>query len=319
MKFDVTAIGELLIDFSQSGRGKNLLNVYTANCGGAPANVCAVIAKLGGSSAFIGKVGNDFFGTVLKKALSDLGICVDGLIMDKEANTTLAFVSLDETGEREFSFYRNNSADTRLEICDINEELILNSSIVHFGGVSLTDEPSRSATLTAVAGAKESGAIISYDPNYRPMLWKDPVTAKEIMTEASYLADVIKVSEEELLFLTQYEGLQAGCEELISHGASVVMVTLGNRGVYYKTKNAEGLVDGFKVNTVDTTGAGDAFMGAFLYHIKNFTREDIGGLMKEELNKIMSFSNAVAAITTTGIGATASIPSSLEVREFLTK
>lgn len=317
MRYDLTAIGEFLIDFAPKGLDANGLQQFAASPGGAPANVCAIVSKLGGKTAFIGKVGNDPFGALLRTTLLDNGIAAEGLVMGDGAPTSLAFVTLGENGERDFCFYRKNSADTMLRTEELNRELLTNSKFVHFGSVSLTDEPCRSATFSGVKQARAAGSVISYDPNYRPALWRGAKEARDMMLQGVALSDIIKVSDEEAVFLTGTQDLEEGARILAAMGPSVVLITCGAQGVCYQTRADCGSVPSFPVKPVDTTGAGDTFIGAFLYYTKDMTREEIAFLQGEKMRRIMRCCNAAAAITTTGLGAIAAMPDMEVVCRFL--
>jgi fructokinase len=272
-------------------------------------------AKLGGKTAFIEKVGEDDFGFFLKKTLQDAGIDVSGLSMTKEANTSLAFVHLNEKGDRSFTFYRKLGADTCLKIEDVKESLLHSRRIFHFGSVSLTDEPCRSATLEAAKKAKKAGAVISYDPNYRALLWNSETQAKEQMLEALPLADVVKVSEEEMNLLTGETDLAAGAGKLAQYGISLVLITLGPKGAFWFTDRTSGTLPAYDVKTVDTTGAGDAFLGAFLYCIRNKSPEDIRTLSDIELKRMTAFANGAGSLTTLKKGAIPAMPTLARIEE----
>lgn len=306
--FDVIALGECLIDCTPAGKNELKMNLFSCNPGGAPANVLAMNAKLGGKTAFIGKVGNDEFGKFLKKALIDTGIDVTGLIVAPEYKTTLAFVQLNENGDRTFSFYRKNCADIMLDFSEIDKDLLKQCRIFHFGSVSLTDQPSRDATLKAAETAKRCGAIISYDPNYRPPLWSSEEAAVQIMKSALPLADIIKVSKEEMNLLTGEKDLETGTRKLAESGAFLVIVTLGKNGAFYRTAAGNGSLPTYDVKTVDTTGAGDAFLGAMLSCISDKTKEDLKAMSTNEWRKIIAFSNAAGSLTTTAKGAIPAMP-----------
>lgn len=311
--FDVVAIGELLIDFTPAGENEAGNPLFARNPGGAPANVLAMNTKLGGRTAFIGKVGEDDFGFFLKKTLQDAGIEGSCLLMTKEANTSLAFVQLNEKGDRSFTFYRKPGADTLLRTDDLNKEVLRSCKIFHFGSVSLTDEPCRSATLNAARKAKEAGAIISYDPNYRPLLWNCEAEAKEQMLDALKLADLVKVSEEEMTLLTGETDFVAGAENLAQYGASLVLVTLGPKGAFCYTERTNCIMPAYDVKTIDTTGAGDAFLGAFLYCIRNNSLEEIRAFSDSELKQIIAFGNAAGSLTTVGKGAIPAMPTITQI------
>lgn len=306
--FDIVAIGELLVDFIPSGVNETGLSLFVRNPGGAPANVLAMNTRLGGSTAFIGKVGDDDFGYFLKNTLQEAGIDCSGLMTTREANTSLAFVHLNEKGDRSFTFYRKPGADACLRVEDVSETLLQSCKIFHFGSVSLTDEPCRSATLEAVKKAKRAGAVISYDPNYRPLLWNSEAEAKAQMLEALQLADIVKVSEEEMKLLTQENNLAAGAKKLSQYGSALVLVTLGPRGAFWFTERSRGIIPAYDVKTIDTTGAGDAFLGALLYCLRHKSIQDIRELADSELKHMTAFGNAAGSLTTAQKGAIPAMP-----------
>lgn len=322
--FDIIALGELLIDYTPAGKSPAGMDLFEQNPGGAPANVLACASKLGQSTAFIGKIGKDMQGDFLEKTLLDAGINTAGLIRDEAFFTTLAFVSLKENGERSFSFARKPGADTQLRQTELDLSLIRSSKIFHFGSLSLTDSPVREATLFAVTEARKAGCVISYDPNYRPLLWKSRKHAEEEMRSVLSLVDMIKLSDEETELLTGHADPQAAADELLQSGPQIVAVTLGKEGVYVAAKCGRALIPGFPVDSVDTTGAGDAFWGAFLYSVSRMGNEDgYGGIVKadeqiktiqyEELKKFAVFSNAAAALCVTKRGAIPAMPELGEV------
>ncbi|HZJ82371.1 MAG TPA: PfkB family carbohydrate kinase [Clostridia bacterium] len=315
---DVVALGELLIDFTPGGASSDGNDLFERNPGGAPANVLASLSRLGGSGGFIGKVGEDQFGYFLKDVLDQNGINSDGLVFSEEANTTLAFVHLDENGERNFSFYRKPGADIMLGEDEVDLALIDGANIFHFGSLSMTHEPSKTATLKAVEYAKRSGKLISYDPNWRPPLWESDRAAKEGMTTGLSYADILKISEEELEFLTGESNLQKGTRILEDMGIKMILVTLGSEGCFYRYFKGTGKVKGFNVNAVDTTGAGDAFLGGFLYHISRL-KIPLEDLSKDRLEDVIRFSNAVGAICVTKKGAIPAMPCMEDVMEFLSR
>ena len=308
---DITAVGEILIDLTQSGVNELGIPVFAANPGGAPANLAVAAARLGASTAFIGKVGTDSFGTFLRNTLTENKVDVSGMVTDPHNRTTLAVVALDKFGERTFSFYRDPSADVNLRAEEISEEQLKNTKFLHFGSVSLTTDPARSATLYAAETAKKHGAIISYDPNYRASLWSDEATAIERMLEPLGLVDVLKVSDEELPLLTGTTDLEAGSQILADKGIRLVLVTLGANGAFYRFGGKTGHVPGVKVKVGDTNGAGDTFFGATLAQLAKFERLD--DITTDALEQIISVSNKAASITTSRHGAIPAMPSFEEV------
>jgi len=315
--FDVIAVGELLIDFLPAGMTENGLSLFSSNPGGAPANVLAMLAKLGAKTAFIGKVGKDGFGRFLKTTLDNAGIDTSNLLMSSTERTTLAFVHLDEKGERSFSFYRKHCADVNLNAGELNRKMLNSCRFLHFGSVSLTDEPSRTATLEAARIAKELGAIISYDPNYRPALWDNEQEAGKYMLEAMEYADLVKVSEEELLILTGCKDFSQGADKLLAIGPSVIFVTCGEKGSYVFTKSCCANHGGYRVKAVDTTGAGDTFVGAMLWQLKDMSLEEISQICPEKWKELLAFSNAAGALVTTKKGAIPAMPDLDTVNAFL--
>lgn len=313
--YDIVAVGECLIDFTPSGFNEAGIQLFGCNPGGAPANVLAMNAKLGGKTAFIGKVGRDSFGAFLKRTIEDAGIESSGMRLTSNYPTTLAFVQLTPKGERSFSFYRKSGADVMLEVSDLDRSLIEHCKIFHFGSVSLTDEPSRSATLEAVKLAKRAGAIISYDPNYRELLWDNRQRAIDEMSSAAELADIIKVSEEELFLLTGTSDFEVGARFLSEQGIQLIVITLGAQGAYYHTATTGKLLPTFQVDTIDTTGAGDAFVGALLYRLQGYRLDQLSTLTADQLDAMISFANAAGSLTTTGMGAIPAMPERSAIEE----
>lgn len=311
-KYDITALGEILIDYTPMPSSQTGMMVFEQNPGGAPANVLACASKLGQHTAFLGKVGNDMQGIFLKKILDKAHIETRGLIIDDEFFTTLAFVSLDEKGERNFAFARKPGADTQLRIEEVNLNLIENSHIFHFGSLSLTDNPAREATHFAVNHAKKSGVIISYDPNYRPLLWKSKEDAALKLTSVLKYVDVIKLSDEEVLLVTGENDYKKAAEFLFKKGISIAAFTLGKKGAFVATKEGYAEVLANKVTAIDTTGAGDAFWGAFLYCLgKSKKRPEEISL--SEATTFTKFANAAAGICVQRRGAIPAMPSLYEI------
>ena len=294
MMFDVTALGELLIDFTPCGTSEAGMNLFEQNPGGAPANVLAALCNLGFQTAFIGKVGDDMHGALLKDTLDKAGIDTTGLIVDDSVFTTLAFVSL-QNGERNFSFARKPGADTQLRPEEVKEEIVKNTKIFHCGSLSLTDEPARSATFHAVKMAKEAGALISYDPNYRAPLWNSVEEAKEQMRSMIPYADIMKISDEETALLTDYSDPKEAAQALLDQGVACVVVTLGKDGALLKTAQVEIVEKGKERKVVDTTGAGDSFWGGIL---SRFAKDGISPaeITEEKAHEYVRFANAVAGL-----------------------
>lgn len=308
---DIVAIGEALIDFSPLGKGKMGNPAFEMNPGGAPANCLAAASALGGKCAFIGMVGKDMFGDFLINSLKRANISVEGVKQTDKANTTMAFVSVSDNGERNFSFLRNPGADILLNKNDVDLSLIDKAQVVHFGSLSLTDEPSRTATLNAIKYAKKQGKLISYDPNYRPLLWTNEDTAKKWMLEGMRLADIVKMSDEEMELLTGYyqTDYKKGAQQIIDMGKKYVFVTCGSKGSFYMTQNEYGFCNGYHVKAVDTTGCGDAFTGSLLYLICNKT--------KMSMREMVCFANGVGAVCATKMGGLPAMPSMGEVERLV--
>lgn len=312
--FDVTALGEMLIDFTMQGRNEQGQRIFAQNAGGAPANVMAAMAKLGARTAFIGKAGNDMHGKFLKETLDNCGIDSTGFILSDDYFTTLAFVDVKENGEREFSFARNHGADKMLSIKDLSLETISNSHILHIGSISLTAEPCRSATMCAVREAKRANCVISYDPNYRASLWSGELEAVSQMRSMLKYSDLVKISEEEIELMTDEFDYEKAAEALLRQGVKIAVITLGKLGAYVRTSDGGQIVKGFRNKALDATGAGDAFWGGFLYQ---FCR--CGKLPDEvsvsEAASFADFGNAVASVCVESYGAIPAMPTMEQVAE----
>ncbi len=314
---DLVTIGEILIDLTYSGR-QNGVPVYVANPGGAPANVAVAAARLGADSAFIGKVGNDYYGGFLRETLTENKVDVSGMLTDASAPTTLAVVSLTDAGERSFSFYRRNCADTLLSPEEISDELLGNTRFLHFGSVSLTDDPARSATLFAAKRAKELGATVTYDPNYRANLWNSEKEAVERMKSVLGFVDILKISDEELPLLTGTDDPEAGtCQLFDEYGISLILLTLGADGAYYRRGGETGKAEGFKVKVADTNGAGDTFFGAFLSRMAALGVYKPDDLTSEQLFDSVRTANLAASLTTSRHGAIPAMPDLKELEDKL--
>ncbi|WP_427043079.1 carbohydrate kinase [Fusobacterium sp. SB021] len=306
--YDITALGELLIDFTPCGMSEAGMKIFEQNPGGAPANVLAAAGNFGAKTAFIGKVGKDMHGEFLKETLKKYNIETKGLIMDEKVFTTLAFVSLNEKGERTFSFARKPGADTCLTKEEVNLELIKECKIFHFGSLSLTDNPSKEALLYALEKAKEMNKIISYDPNYRPLLWENRDIAVKEMRDVVKYADIMKISDEETELLTGCKEPEKAASKLIEQGVSLVFVTLGSEGSFLKTKDFQIRVKSKKCNVVDTTGAGDAFWGAILYKLAE-RENSVFQISEKEGAEYLEFANIAAGICVEKRGAIPAMPS----------
>ena len=309
---DILTIGEVLIDLTQTGRDEKGIPQFAANPGGAPANLAVAASRLGAKTAFIGKVGADGFGRYLSDVLTQNGVDASGVAVDRQHPTTMAVVSVDASGERDFSFYRGANADVMLSKEDIPDAALEQAKIVHFGSVSLTADPSRSATLDAVGRAKAMGKTITYDPNYRANLWPDQDTAVAQMKAPLDLVDILKVSDEELPLLTGTTDCEAGTAQLAAHGIGLIFVTLGPDGVFYRMGDKTGHVAGVPCKVGDTNGAGDTFFGAAL---SKLCKEDLKALTVEKLEGILAFANRAASITTSRHGAIPAMPTLEEMGE----
>ena len=308
---DITTIGEILIDLTQSGRTEQGIPRFDANPGGAPANLAVAAARLGARTAFIGRVGKDSFGDYLRRCLAENGVDVRGLSVDERERTTLAVVALDERGERTFSFYRDPSADVNLSMEHVPMELLGGTKVLHFGSVSLTAEPARTATLEAAKAAKANGAWVSYDPNYRASLWPDEGTAVRNMTEPLNMVDILKVSDEELPLLTGCTDPEKGSARLAERGVRLVLVTLGAEGAFYRFDGHTGHVPGVPCQVGDTNGSGDTFFGAALSQLVKL--DSLDQITVPELRRILAFANKAASITTSRHGAIPAMPTLEEV------
>lgn len=315
-KYDVVAFGELLIDFTLNGESGQGNPMFEANPGGAPCNVLSILQKLGKKTAFIGKVGNDQFGRLLRDTIEDVGIDSRYLLADKEIPTTLAFVHTFPDGDREFSFYRKPGADMMLSEEEIVEDMVEDTKIFHFGTLSMTDPEVRKATIKAIELAKKNGAIISLDPNLREPLWDTLENAKEQMLKAISYCDILKISDNEIQFLTGIEDYEEGIAKLRSmYDIPLVCLTLGKDGsrAYYKDMRVE--VPGFKQeHVVDTTGAGDTFCGSVLSYICD---NGLDNLSEDDLTKMIRYANAAASLVTLKRGAIRSMPEKNEIEAML--
>ena len=304
---EVVALGELLIDFASKGADEKGYPLMQALPGGAPANFLAALTKYGKSTAFLGKVGDDTFGHLLVGTVKDAGIETRGIVVDPAVFTTLAFVTFDETGDRSFSFARKPGADTQLSWEEVDKSLIDEAKVFHFGTLSLTGEPARTATQKAVAYAKEQGKLITCDPNLRKPLWPSEDVAKEQILWSLTQADVVKISDEEVEFLWNCTP-EEGADKLLSEfGVSLAMVTLGPKGCLLKTKNVVCQVASPKVNPIDTTGAGDIFGGSAVCRLLELNKP-IEDLTAEDLHYIGAFASTAASLSTEAAGGIPSIP-----------
>lgn len=314
---DVLALGELLIDFTSNGLSEQGNGLFEANPGGAPCNVLAILNKLGKKTAFVGKVGNDGFGRMLKKTLEDLAINTEGLLLDDVYHTTLALVHTDENGDRDFSFYRDPGADVMLTADEVDPELLKRAKIFHYGTLSMTHDGVRAATQKAIEIAKADGQLLSFDPNYREPLWKTADMAKEQISYGLSQCDILKISEEELELMTGTADIDEGVKILWGKHPNIKLfnVTAGGAGSYSFYKDMKAFQPGFKLGgTIETTGAGDTFGGAVLDYV---LEHDIDALTEENLNEMLRFANAAAYLVTTRKGALRSMPEKEQIDEIL--
>ena len=304
--YDVTAMGEMLIDFTLNGQSDQGNNLFEACPGGAPCNVLAMLNKLGRKTAFIGKVGEDQFGRLLRDTIDELGIETKGLLLDREIHTTLAFVHTFPDGDREFSFYRKPGADMMLSEEEVDYELIRQSKVFHFGTLSMTDEPVRSATKKALETAKAAGCLITFDPNLRPPLWDSLDMAKEMMEYGFRYCDMLKISDNEIQFVTGKEDYDEGIRILQEkYHIPLIFLTMGKEGsrAYYQDLRVE--KKGFTVKAIETTGAGDTFCGCAIHGLLT---HGMDGMNVEVLGEILTYANAGAALITMKKGAIRSMP-----------
>ena len=313
---DILTIGEVLIDLTQTGKDEKGIPQFAANPGGAPANLAVAAARLGAQTAFIGKVGADAFGRYLTDVLNENCVDASHVAVDADHPTTMAVVSVDATGERDFSFYRNFGADVFLEKEDINADIIRNSRIFHFGSLSLTAEPARSTTEYALDIAKKAGCTVTYDPNYREPLWDNRENAMERMKSILPFVDIMKLSDEETALLTPFEDPKEAAEYLLGTGVRLVAVTLGSEGVLICSRDGSRKVPGFVSHVVDTTGAGDSFWGAFVSQLIRADKS-LEEFSIDELEEFARYGNAVASLCVEKRGGLRSIPEESETFERL--
>ena len=316
-KYDVIALGELLIDFTMNGQSEQGNNMFEACPGGAPCNVLALLNKMGKKTAFIGKVGKDQFGTLLRDTITEAGIDASNLMVDENVNTTLAFVHTFPDGDREFSFYRNPGADMMLTADEVNPEVVKDTKVFHFGTLSMTHEGVREATKKAVETAKANGCLVSFDPNLRPPLWSSLDLAKEQMEYGFGKCDILKISDNEIQFVSGKEDYDEGIAYLHeTYNIPLILLTMGKDGsrAYYKGMRVER--PGFSVKAIETTGAGDTFCGSSLNYLVD---HDFENLTEEQLGEMLTFANAAAALVTTKKGAIKAMPVKEEVLELIQK
>lgn len=316
-KYDVIALGELLIDFTMNGQSEQGNNMFEACPGGAPCNVLTLLNKMGKKTAFIGKVGKDQFGTLLRDTITEAGIDASNLMVDENVNTTLAFVHTFPDGDREFSFYRNPGADMMLTADEVNPEVVKDTKVFHFGTLSMTHDGVREATKKAVETAKANGCLVSFDPNLRPPLWSSLDLAKEQMEYGFGKCDILKISDNEIQFVSGKEDYDEGIAYLQeTYNIPLILLTMGKDGsrAYYKGMRVER--PGFSVKAIETTGAGDTFCGSSLNYLVD---HDFENLTEEQLGEMLTFANAAAALVTTKKGAIKAMPVKEEVLELIQK
>ena len=315
--FDVVALGELLIDFTQNGKSEQGNPLFEANPGGAPCNVLAMLKKLGKNTAFIGKVGDDMFGHSLRDTVESIGINTESLMLDSKIPTTLAFVQTFENGDRDFSFYRSPGADMMLSPDEIPEDMIKRAEIFHFGTLSMTHGLVRTATKKAVNIAKQNGALISFDPNLRPPLWSSLDVAKTQIRWGLKQCDILKIADNEIEFLSGSSDFDEGARYLKKNFPNIklINITAGADGSYSYYEDKKVYVPSFKLGgTIETTGAGDTFCASVLACV---LEKGLDGLSEEDLTKMLRFANAAAYLVTTKKGAIRSMPEKKEIEAIL--
>ena len=315
-RFDVVALGELLVDFTMNGNTEQGNPLFEANPGGAPCNVLAMLQKLGKKTAFIGKVGEDSFGEMLRTVVSEQGIDTENLIMDKEVPTTLAFVHTALDGDRSFSFYRNPGADMMLREEDVNLSVIQDTRLFHFGSLSMTAPGVERATKAAIKTAKEAGALISFDPNLRPPLWRDLDVAREKIAYGISQCHILKISDDEIAFFTGSEDIDKGVAKLQAQfDIPLICATMGKDGsrAYFQGKRVE-CGPFLNQDTIETTGSGDTFMACVLNRVLEYGLNEMD---EEKLYAMLEFANAASSIITTKKGALKLMPEENQVWDFI--
>ena len=315
--YDVAALGELLIDFTENGLSDQGNPLFEANPGGAPCNLLAMLTKLGHRTAFLGKVGDDAFGHMLRERTADVGIDVSALRTDPDIPTTLALVHTLPGGDRDFSFYRKPGADIMLRIEDLDLTKIANTKIFHFGTLSMTEEPARSASYTAIDYARQQGCILSFDPNLRPPLWRSEEEARQQIAYGLARCDILKISDNEIEFMTGEKDIDTGVSKLLEQYPTIklALATMGPDGskAFYKGRTVSA-PPFLTTRTIETTGAGDTFGGCSLHFVLTY---GLDALTDEQLLEMLTFSNAAAALVTTKKGALCVMPSKQEVFSFM--
>ena len=315
---DIVCLGELLIDMFPSEVGLSMAEVsaFHPKPGGAPANAAVAASRLGARSAFIGKVGQDTFGSYLEQVLKNENVDTRGMQFDPQARTTLVFIAMPDVHTAEFVFYRNPGADMLLQPDELPLDLLTETSCLHFGSLSLIDEPIHSAALRAIAIAREGDALISFDVNYRPALWSSPDAAAQRVRQVLPLVDLVKVNETELELITGLTDLAEGSQKLLTYGPQVCVATLGARGSYFNNGGESGFIPGFAVETVDATGCGDAFIAGLLTQIVALEKP-LTSLPAKQFSRALKFANAVGALTALTQGVIPALPTKDRVEQFL--
>jgi len=313
MKYEFTSVGEILIDFTPAGKSETGAALFQQNMGGAPANIACAISKLGRRAAFIGKAGDDAFGRFCAEIMQKQGVDTKGLKLSGTRNTTLAFIHLSDSGDRSFSFYRKNSADVDLDKSEIGADIITNTRILHFGGVSLSDEPSRSATVFAVQEAQKYGSIITFDPNLRLNLWSSGAEMKTVTMNLLPYADVLKMSGEEVSFIFGTNDYAAAIKHIQGRfGTKLVIITLGPRGAMTACGGKIYERPAYDVRTIDTTGSGDCFFAGALHCLLSYNKP-ADELTPDETCHMLEFANASGSLASTKLGAVSALPTAAEI------
>ncbi len=314
---EAITVGELLVDFVSAEKDVSLVDLptFSGAAGGAPANVAVGLARLGVSAGFIGKIGRDPFGEFLRRTLEREGVDTELLRISEGARTTLAFVATRSDEQKDICFYRNPGADMLLTAEEVSQAYISSARLLHFGSVSLSRSPAREATIHAALLARRAGLLTSYDPNWRPTLWADPVEARGRIWEAMAFAEIVHCAEEEWEFITGTSDLPSGASKILAAGPGLVVVTMGPRGCYFDNGDVRGEIPGFEVDAVEPLGAGDAFVAAMLSQLIYAERRQ--KLSEEQLREIMTYANAAGALTCTRRGVIPSLPTASQLDEFL--
>jgi fructokinase len=315
---DLVCFGEILVDMFPSEMGKPIAGVeaFYPKPGGAPANASVAATRLGGKVAFLGKVGEDAFGHLLMDTLDKEGVNIDGLRFDPQVRTTLAFIAMPDEYSAEFVFYRNPGADLYIRPDELDRDLIAGAKAFHCGSLSLVEEPARSATHTALDLARQAGALVSFDVNYRPSLWKDPQEALQRSMQVIDKVHLLKVNENEMELLTGTTDIEQAGKQLLAKGPELIVITLGAKGSYFYTAHAQGLVPAFQVKTVDSIGCGDAFIAGLLISLVR-SGDWRQQLAREQLSRVFRYASAVGAMTATKHGVIPALPYADQVDAFL--